>query len=390
MNDRARHAGARLVRALILLALLGSLALPARAEEDTPPAPATPEAPAAPTVGVIQGSRVNVRVGPRPGGRPVTQLDDGTVLLLVESLPGWYAVHVPSGILAAVSGRFVEPVGADAVRVTARRLNLRVAPMVEGKAVPDPFRDQVERGTVLPWVQREGDWYWVMVPEATRVYVSSDYVRELGPQAKHAALLARAREQRSKQLELLARQRAERAARRSGAKLRAAIGSAQQSLYRFRVELGIARTPVVEVINALEAAIEACRESPVSVRKLARAVREDLEAELEIRVARKDAEVARLRGLEPPAERTPVPKVDQVAARGVIRWEAAPGWRNGGEWVLWVEDEPRYVLQLTTGMPRPHPDFKANADDRPRHVEGRQPGTRVFGLPVLEVRAIKP
>lgn len=389
MNDRARHALRRLALVLLAFGVVGAApsgALSTAHAEDDPPAPV--EATPTPTVGVIQGNRVNIRVGPRPGGRPVTQLDDGTVLLLVKTLPGWYEVHVPSGILAAVAGRYVEPVGADAVRVTARKLNLRVAPMQEGKAAPDPFRDQVQRGTVMPWVQREGDWYWVMVPESTRVYVSADYVREVGPLEKHMHLVERAREQRAKQLQLLAQQRAERAARRSGAKLRAAIGKAQQALYKFRVQRGIDRTPVVEVINGLEASIEACRESPVAVRKLAHAVRADLESELEMRVARKDAEVARLRGLEPPAERSAVPKIASVTQRGEIRWEAAPGWRNGGEWVLWVEDEPRYVLQLTTGLPHPLPDFKANAGRGARTIEGHQPGTRVFGLPVLQVRTI--
>ena len=184
-------------------------------------------------------------------------------------------------------------------------------------------------------------------------------------------------------------ERRERAARISGTKLRSAIGKAQQALYKFRVTRGIDRTPVVTVINDLEAAIEEGRESPVAVRKLAHALREDLESELEMRMARKDAEVARLRGLEPPAERSAAPKIAEVSVNGVIKWEPAEGWRNGGEWVLWVDDEPRYVLQLTTGLKHPLPNFKANADRGVRTILAKQSGTRVFGLPVLEVRGIR-
>lgn len=388
MNDRIRPV--RVLGLGALCVLLLALALPnARAEDEPVPAPAAEdEARPAPTVGVIQGSRVNVRVGPRPGGRPVTQLDDGAVVLILGKYTGWLAIEVPAGVLVAVAQKYVKPVGADAVRVEASRLNLRVGVPQEGRPVPAALRDRVVRGTVLPLVRRDGDWVWVMAPEGTRVFVSDKYVRELGPASEHKAILAAARAQRTDQLALLARQRRERAARLSGEKLRAALGEAQQSLYRFRIERGITRAPVVEVINALESTIEACRESPVAVRKLALAVRQDLESELELRMARKDAEVARLRGLEAPAEKPAAPRIEQVLVRGRIRWEAAPGWRNGGEWVLWVADEPRYVLQLTTGLPHPLPDFKARAAGGPCAVEGRQSGQRVFGLPVLEVRSL--
>ncbi len=357
--------------------------------EDPPDSPAVKAPAAARTVAVIQGQKVNLRVGPRAGGRPVAQLNDGTVLLVVERFSGWVCVHVPAGFLAAVAAEFLEPVGRDGVRVVASKLNMRVAPPEEGKAMPAAFRDRIPRGTVLPLVKREGAWVWVMAPETTRVYVSDRFVKHLGTPGEHAALLGTARGRRTTRLASLARERRERAAQRSGATLRVAIGSAQQALYRMRIERGRTRTPVVEVINALERAIEACRESPVGTRKLAHAVRQDLEAELEIRVARKDAEVARLRGLDPPAEKPVAPVLETLVVRGTIRWEAAPTWRNGGEWVLWVGEEPRYVLQLTVGLPQPVPDFKAHADGAVRSIEGRQPGGRVFGLPVIYVRRIK-
>ncbi|MDA1194290.1 MAG: SH3 domain-containing protein [Planctomycetota bacterium] len=350
--------------------------------EDAPPAPTE--------VAVIVGTEVNLRVGPRPDGRPVAQLDDGTVLLVVEHLDGWVCVHVPSGFLAAVSADHVEPVGTDAVRVTASRLNLRVEPPVEGGPVPGAFRDRAERGALLHVMKREGSWLWVLAPADTRAYVSAQFVRTLGPLADHEALVASAAARRTATLEAVARERRERAALLAGDKLRVAIGAAQQALYRLRIDAGITRTPVVEASTALEAALEASAEAPIRVRKLARAIREDLEAELEIRAARKDAEVARLRGLDPPAEPPPAARVDRVSLSGEIRWEAAPTWRNGGEWVLWLDDEPRFVLQLTTGLPHPLPDFRANADQGARTVEGRQPGERVFGLPVIEVTAIRP
>jgi hypothetical protein len=367
------------------------------AAEDGPP----PQAPPAgggetsetsreePTLAVIRGYDVNVRVGPRVDVRPVTQLDEGAVLLVVERVPGWLGVRIPAGFPAAVSGRFVEAVGADAVRVRAHRLNLRVHPPEEGRPMPGAFRDHPDYGALLPLLRREGDWVWVVAPETVRAYVSADYVKELGPASQHAELLDGARKARRERVERMAAERRERAARLSGDHLREAIGTAQQALYRLRVEGGIERAPVVEVANALDAAIEAGRVAPAPVRKLAHALRQDLEAEIELRLARKDAEVARLRGLPPPVVVPTASRNAEVVLRGEIRWEPAPTWRNGGAYVLWVRGEPTHVLRLTTGMPLPLPDLAAHAGAGPRTIEGRTPGDRVFGLPVIEVRSIK-
>jgi hypothetical protein len=373
------------LRVALLVAVLGATGVPAWAG-DAPPGKADP-APAV-RVGVVAGHDVNLRVGPRVDERPIRQLEDGEVVRIVERVPGWVGVQVPAGFRVAVAARYVTPVGADAVRVEVRRLNLRVAPPQEGRPMPGAFREQVQRGTLLPVVERAGDWIWVMAPESVRAYVSAPYVRELGPESEHAAIVEAARKRRRARIAELARVRRERAARLSGETLRKALGEAQQALYKLRVGHGMERAPVMVVINQLEKVMAECRQSPVAVRKLARAVRQDLEAELEMRTARKDAEVARLRGLEPPPERPEAPVVASVEARGVIRWEAAPTWRNGGEWVLWVDADPVYVLELTTGLPHPLPDLKGNADKGPRVVRGSQPGQRVFGLPVLLVRSI--
>ncbi len=376
--------------ATLFLSVGGAVAAWAEEEPARPvPAPEPGEArEPEPTVAVVKGRRVNLRVGPRVDVRPVDRLDEGTVLLIVERVPGWFGVRVLEGFPAAVAAKYVEFVGHDAVRIDATNLNVRLHPPEPGRPLPGAFRDRLPRGAVVPLLERVGDWVRIWAPESIRAYVSEEYVEELGPLSEHLAVVEKARDLRLAQLQLLAEARKAAAARKSGATLREAFGSAQQTLYKLRMRRGIDRTPVVEAINALEQVVAASRDAPLPVRKLAHAVLTDLEAELEMRMARKDAEVARLRGLDPPAEKPAAPKIARVEVRGEIRWEAAPRWRNGGAWVLWIGEDPRYVLHVTTGLPHPLPDLQANAGKGPRTVTGKQSGERVFGLPVVEVRKI--
>jgi len=372
-----------------LLAGGGSVLISAASAEDEPEPEDAARASAEPTVAVIRGRNVNLRVGPRQDIRPVRRLDDGCVLLIVERTPGWLGVRVPSGFEVSVAARYTTRVGADAVRVNAERLNLRLNAPEEGAPMPGAFRDHPSFGAVLALIDRTEEWLRVLAPEEIRAYVSDRYVRELGPLSEHREVVEASRALRKSYLAKLAAKRREEAARVGGLRLREALGAAQQALYRLRIEGGYERAPVVRRINTLETAMEQGRGAPVDVRKLARAIRQDLEAELEMRVARKDAEVARLRGLEPEPPEPPAAKADSVIVRGEIRWESAPTWRNGGAFVLWVGEDPTHVLRLTTGLPLPLPDLKGSVGQGERKIEGSQPGDKVFGLPVIEVRTIQ-
>jgi len=339
-------------------------------------------------LGLVSGQGVNLRVGPRTDGHPVARLDEGTVVLVVEEVGDWLGVRVPQGFPAAVARRYLEPAGPDALRVTADRLNLRVRPPKDDGPMPDPFRDQIGRGCPLPHLRDEGDWAWVIAPEEVRAYLHKDYVHVLGPFEEHEDALKTARARRVAEVEALARARREEEALEAGGRLRGAVGETQAALWRLREEGGIDRTPVVDLANALDGALAQGGAAPPDVRRLARALRQDLENELEIRTARKDAEVARIKGETPPTEPKEAPVVPMAEVRGTIRWEAAPRWRNGGAFVLWRGEEPVHVLELTTGTPLPLPDLAGLASSGEEAlVKGAQPGRRVFGLPVIEVHA---
>ena len=393
------RAGAQFLMLVLLL-----LAVPARADEEPAAAgdDAAPPAEPALSVGVITGDRVNVRVGPRIDNREVTHLAEGEVVLIVEEKGDWVAVRIPAGFPVAVSTDFTEDVGPDALRVTTSRLNLRVHPPQEGLPAPGIFQDHPPRGTLLPLLEkvdpealpegggvRSAGWAWVLAPEDIRAFVHGRYVKRLGPVAEHAELVAAARARRGDAVKRLAEARLEAAAREAGLRLMEVLGAVQQDLYRLRQAGGTDKAPVVALANRLDGVLGTETLAAESVLRLARALREDLEREIQLRVARHQAAIARTRGLEPPAVEPLEPVVEDAAEVGEIRYEPTPGWTEDGVFFLFVGGRPRFTLRLTTGGPLPHPDFSRFVHAGAVKVVGRQPGERLFGLPIFAVRSIE-
>jgi hypothetical protein len=382
-----RHALSVLSAALLLLALAPPR--PVAADDDPvvapAPEPVTADLPAA----IVTGDRVNLRVGPRMDNRPVAQLAEGTVVLVVERVPGWAGVLVPEGFPAVVSASYVEEVGPDEVEVVARNLNLRVEPPQEGRPAPGIFRDHPDLGARLTLISNEGDWVWVVAPEGTRAYLNERFLTELGPASQHGDRLDAARRVRAEKATRLSAARRAASSQTSGMRLREVMSVVQAALLEARREAGYDKTPIVQLADRLDAALQREAHAPERVLTMALALREDLEREIVLRVARYDAALARERGLSP----SPVPPLEEPAAslvaEGIVKYEPTPGWREEGIYLLWVGERPAYVLRLTTGGQLPHPDFGAHVE-RPVRVSGARPGERLFGLPVLEVKTLEP
>ena len=409
------------MRRLAFLLLTLVFATPVRAEDPAPaPAPApeppaAPDEPAAPApdeggegaepppapprsdlprVGRVRGQRVNVRVGPRIGGRPVTQVDDGEVVRVFEQLPGWVGVFLPRGFKVAVADEYVQVVDPDTVVVTADRLTLRLDPPPTAGADPGPaFADRVERGTRLVRIEPAAPgWTWVVAPEAVRVYIHADYVddapSDLADAESGERAIETARSRRKAWIQELSDARIENRRRRAESALRDALGTVQEGLHHARNEGGFDRAPIVVLANQLDQALDTTKDAPPPLRRVATALREDLEGEIALRVARKDAAIARARGLDPGPDPLPAPRVSQVRLTGVLKFEPVPGWRTGGAWILWTGNEPTHVVQLTAGMPLPHPDLKDFEGTVHTYI-GKQPGDRLFGLPVVDLSKIE-
>ncbi|MGE0192332.1 MAG: SH3 domain-containing protein [Planctomycetota bacterium] len=370
------------------------VAPPSSAEDgagaEPPPQPPPPDLP---RVGRVRGQRVNVRVGPRIGGRPVTQVDDGEVVRVIERLPGWVGVTLPRGFKVAVADEYLQVVDPDTVLVTADRLTLRLDPPAAEGGDPGPaFTDRVERGARLVRIEPAAPgWTWVVAPEPVRVYIHADYVdvapADLADAERGERAIEAARAHRAAWVKELADARLENRRRRAESALRDALGTVQEGLYHARNEGGFDRAPIVVLANQLDQALDTTGEAPAPLRRVATALRDDLEGEIALRVARRDAAIARARGLDPGPDARPAPTVSQVRLTGVLRFEPVPGWRTGGAWILWTGDEPTHVVQLTAGMPLPHPNLR-DYEGKVHTYVGKQPGERLFGLPVVDLAKI--
>jgi hypothetical protein len=364
---------------------------PAAPSDPTPvPAPAPDLGLNVPAVGVVEGGKVNLRIGPRMDGRPVAQLEEGTVLVIVERLGEWLGVRVPQGFPAAVSLEYGELQGADAVRIMGSNVNLRLHPPEEGRTPAAAFRDRPARGAVLTLIERQGEWAWVVAPEDIRAYVHTRFIRELGPVEGQEGAIAAARAKRDVEAQRLSVARRGQMAEQAGKSLMSEVAGVQDALYRLRLEGNKDKAPVVALATRLDLALEGAALCPSRLLTIGRALREDLEREIAITVARADAEMAKWKGLPQKPVPTPAPKKTEIELVGTIRYEETPNWKEKGVYLLWIDDAPAYALRLTVGAELPLPDLRDNADGRPRRVRGVQPGDRLFGFPVIDIKSLRP
>jgi uncharacterized protein YgiM (DUF1202 family) len=387
---RARAVVLLLSRSLALGLAAGAAiaaATPAAADEPAPPAPPKEAVPAAPapadaTVGVVTGDAVNLRVGPRLDDAPVTQLAQGTVVVVVETAGEWLGVRVPAGFQAAIAAALVETVDEHHVRVARPGVNLRLRPPTAERAYP-AFRDKAEQGAVLPVIVREGEWVWVEAPEEVRAYVHGDYVRTLGRLADRGAEVDKARAIRASRETARRESRRKETQGRDDEALRAETRAVALGLARVRAAGGYDRLPVVELADRLSSASEAHPNADARVRTLAKALQDDLEREIELRVAWSDEALARARTGRPPpdAPAPPAPRAEPVSVRAWLRAEKT---KDGPAplFVLWDGDvRPRYALRWPGGR-------LEDLDGLEVDVRGRTTGEVHHGLPVLEAEGV--
>jgi hypothetical protein len=383
------RARAAVLSLLLVAAARGRHALgdePAPAPAPVPsPAPSPSDGSEVLAVGLVTGDAVNLRVGPRIDDAPVGQVPQGTVVLVVERAGDWLGVRLPTGFPAAVAAALTEPAGENLVRVVADQVNLRVRPPAGERAYP-AFRDHPRNGSVLSVLEREGDWIWVEAPEEIRAYVHARFVKELGTVAAEVERVEAARRERVRRNEALLAARAKAREAKDEAALREEVSAVGMALVRLRAEGGYETSPVAALSDRLASKVEAHAGALDRTKALAKALLEDLEREIELRIAFHDELLssARTGTPKPRGPKPPAPTSDAVEATGLVRWEAAPGWEGGGAFVLWAADKPSHALRYAKG------DLKAYETGKPVKVRGKATGARLLGLPTIEVESVAP
>lgn len=397
-----------MVHRALLLVLLALFLVPTARGDEGGEAPASPAIEGAALVEVV-GRNVNVRVGPRLDNRPVTTVNQGDVLLVVEEVPGWKGVRIPAGFPVAVSLDYVVPEGPSSVRVMARNLNFRVEPPVAGRPAPGIFRDHPALGALLTLIDVEDPapkeaedaeqpadrpfghrWAWVVAPEEIRAYVSDRFLRAIEPTAANLARLEAARAKRRADAAALEEARRLALARASAMRLMETVGGVQRELHALRQTPSHDKAPIVVLATRLERALAAEPEALPSVLRLAHALKDDLDREIALRVARHDAALAREMGRDPKEVPPLAPKADATTVRGIVRYEPTPGWKEAGVFFLWADGTPAYVLRVVEGgASGEQSPLRAHTDGREHEVAGALVGERLFGLPVLEVRVVR-
>jgi uncharacterized protein YgiM (DUF1202 family) len=152
------------------------------------PAHAGPQDAASATrqVGEVTGDAVNLRSQNSESGWSLRKLDKGEKLIVLSESSGWAKVQVPLGFTGWIAKPYAVHGDDGYVTLEADHVNLRPAP--SSKQFP---LAQLDKGTKLRFVSESDEWVEVVAPEDLPAWVSSTYVKTLGPESQFAAEIQR-------------------------------------------------------------------------------------------------------------------------------------------------------------------------------------------------------
>jgi uncharacterized protein YgiM (DUF1202 family) len=124
----------------------------------------------------VDVSVLNVRSGPGLQHTRTTQVTLGTVLPVLAEQPGWVQVSLSGGKSGWVSSTYVTlksvpAASSQTAKVTVSVLNVRSGPGTEHTRITT-----VSENTVLPVLQKQGQWLQVRLPSGQTGWVAAEYV----------------------------------------------------------------------------------------------------------------------------------------------------------------------------------------------------------------------
>lgn len=141
----------------------------ASAPETTPEPPKTS---LNPFTGRVVKNRVRLRLLPSLDGNIMSELNQGTLLLIVGESDDFYAVEPPSGTKAYVFRTYV----LDNV-IEGSHVNVRLRPDTEAPVITQLNSGDRVQGIIDP---SNNKWIEIAMPKSARLYVAKDYIEKAG------------------------------------------------------------------------------------------------------------------------------------------------------------------------------------------------------------------
>ncbi|MDW7652177.1 MAG: SH3 domain-containing protein, partial [Bacillota bacterium] len=121
----------------------------------------------------VSVSMLNVRTGPGTSHTRIATVTVGTILPVLAEQSGWVQILLPDTRTGWVSGKYVtikDQQPTQTAQVTTSTLNVRTGPGISFSRI-----STVTAGTILPLLQKEGDWLQIRLASGQIGWIHSTY-----------------------------------------------------------------------------------------------------------------------------------------------------------------------------------------------------------------------
>ena len=134
--------------------------------------------------GVVAGDSLNVRETPSTSAKVLTQLQEGTQVVILDSSDGWYKISYGS-VTGWAKSKFVS-VKDTVVQtgiITGKNVNLRSNPNTSADVIAT-----LDDGTQLSVLSRSTEWYKVKTQNGTTGWINSEFISLRGSNVSRGAV----------------------------------------------------------------------------------------------------------------------------------------------------------------------------------------------------------
>ncbi len=143
-----------------------------------------------PFTGVVTGTNVYVRSGAGINHYPCMKLSSPEKVQVVGEVPGWYKIIPPKGSFSLISKKYVHVEGKTGT-VTGTNVLVRAGSGLALYATRiESIQTKLNIGDRVNIIGQQGDYYKITPPEGVYLWISSRYVKPVGPTTRPSTLPA--------------------------------------------------------------------------------------------------------------------------------------------------------------------------------------------------------